>query len=329
MKMKSIPPLMFVEDADYWTNLISDKLVIEANKVKVISEAYTTSKFTCITDKNFKKGNILDYNMQGTFVIINSFYDNFKYAESSDLVNWNYHLKPTTREYKMPNTNHINPNFLGRYGLNTDEYFIIYFKGKIFLYTKTKSIFDEHPDGNRDPKKPPFYLYPNEFYTIDYGKDISDDKNWTTNYFPDYNNKKVLMIQYFYTDNEKLYFSGAFFGDMVYTYNESLKTWKSKATITDSDICFSTEDGINWKPDTLPSSDKLTSIRGYVFSYPNLIFENNMIGYEEPNASTLEPSYTELNGKYYRTFNTTYPIPPIKEIMETANRLETNFTITE
>ena len=54
-----------------------------------------------------------------------------------------------------------------------------------------------------------------------------------------------------------------------------------------------------------------------------------MIGYEEPNAAPLEPSYTELNGKYYRTFNTTYPIPPIKEIMETANRLETNFTITE
>ena len=46
-------------------------------------------------------------------------------------------------------------------------------------------------------------------------------------------------------------------------------------------------------------------------------------------GTPFEPSYTELNGKYYRTFNSTYPMPPIKEIMETVDRFETNFTVTE
>ena len=54
-----------------------------------------------------------------------------------------------------------------------------------------------------------------------------------------------------------------------------------------------------------------------------------MTGCEMPDGTPFEPSYTELNGKYYRTFNSTYPIPPIKEIMETVDRLETNFTVTE
>ena len=169
----------------------------------------------------------------------------------------------------------------------------------------------------------------NEYYIIDYGKDMSDAKNWTTNYFPDYNNEKLLVTMYFHTDNEKLYFSQGLFDNNKFVYNEKSGNWSSEASIKYQNICFSTEDGINWKADTLPSSDKLTDIRSYVFSYPNLEFRNNMIGYEEPNAAPLEPSYTELNGKYYRTINTTYPVPPIKEIMETANRLETNFTITE
>ncbi|MEI0491405.1 hypothetical protein R4J17_03060 [Brachyspira intermedia] len=328
-KIGGISPLMDLEDADYWTNLISDKLVIEQNKVKVLSEAYTTSKFICIENPDFKKGNIVNYSMSGTFIIIKSLIENIKYVESDDLINWNYYLNPITKEYNMPNTNHINPNFLGRYGINTDEYFIVYFKEKIFLYTKYKSIFDEHPDGNRDPSKPPFDYYNNEYYIIDYGKDMSDAKNWTTNYFPDYNNEKLLVTMYFHTDNEKLYFSQGLFGNNKFVYNEKSGNWSSEASIKYQNICFSTEDGINWKHNTLPSSDKLTDIRSYVFSYPNLEFRNNMIGYEEPNAAPLEPSYTELNGKYYRTINTTYPVPPIKEIMETANRLETNFTITE
>ena len=49
----------------------------------------------------------------------------------------------------------------------------------------------------------------------------------------------------------------------------------------------------------------------------------------QEDGTPFEPSYTELNGKYYRTFNSTYPMPPIKEIMETVDRFETNFTVTE
>ena len=52
-------------------------------------------------------------------------------------------------------------------------------------------------------------------------------------------------------------------------------------------------------------------------------------GYEMPDGTPFEPSYTELNSKYYRTFNSTYPMPPIKEIMETVDKFETNFTVTE
>ena len=87
---------------------------------------------------------------------------------------------------------------------------------------------------------------------------------------------------------------------------------------------WSTEDGINWEREmsSIPLKNALDI--EYYFK------ENPLITYQAADDGTpFEPQYTELNGKYYRTFNTTYPIPPIKEIMEAVNRYDTNFTVTE
>ena len=95
---------------------------------------------------------------------------------------------------------------------------------------------------------------------------------------------------------------------------------------SEKDGVWSTEDGINWKEEKTIDVSKLD----------NYYYEANrekidiVGGYEvQEDGTPFEHSYTELNGKYYRTFNSTYPMPPIKEIMETVDRFETNFTVTE
>lgn len=85
---------------------------------------------------------------------------------------------------------------------------------------------------------------------------------------------------------------------------------------------WSTEDGINWKEEKNVDYSQLKRIND------NEIHDT-VGNYEAPDGTPFEPSYTELNGKYYRTFNATYPMPPIKEIMETVDKFETNFTVTE
>lgn len=119
--------------------LISDQLIIEANKVKIISLAYTTTDFDYTEDKNFIKGNI-DFSLKDIFVVVKNFIEHKRYMESDDLINWRDTVTETTKTYKMPNTNHIEPNFLGRYGLNVIEYFMFYYKGKYF-YIKDLKIF--------------------------------------------------------------------------------------------------------------------------------------------------------------------------------------------
>lgn len=324
-KIYTSPKDTVLDSKQYWLFLISDQLIIEANKVKIISLAYTTTDFDYTEDKNFIKGNI-DFSLKDIFVVVKNFIEHKRYMESDDLINWRDTVTETTKTYKMPNTNHIEPNFLGRYGLNVIEYFMFYYKGKIFLYKGFKNILDEYPDGYKDPSDPSFDFYANEYYTIDYGKDISDAKNWTTNYFPDYNGTKLLYVNHFAFDENKLYLCEANFGNSVYEYDGNL--WQQKGKYVYTDKYFSSEDGVNWKEDTKPTSDYLKILTSDVIlaSYKS---QNVMGGYNSPDAAPLEPSYTELNGRYYGTFNATYPIPPIKEIKEAADRLETNFTITE
>ena len=135
-------------------------------------------------------------------------------------------------------------------------------------------------------------------------------------------------------DENKLYVEISS-GHIKYSYSDRWKLWTNDSVYNGNGIVYTTEDGINWREEPYDIVDKYNprgvwDSFGYSDSANGIINgTNEMLGYEMPDGTPLEPSYTELNGKYYRTFNSTYPMPPIKEIMETVDRFETNFTVTE
>ena len=122
-----------------------------------------------------------------------------------------------------------------------------------------------------------------------------------------------------------------------YTYSDRWKLWTNKLGYNGA--VYTTEDGINWKKESYDIiKEYKPTLSGRSIGYNPIINgglggiineTNQMLGFEMQDGTPFEPFYTELNGKYYRTFNATYPLPPIKEIMETVDKFETNFTVTE
>ncbi len=263
-------------------------------------------------------------------------YERFGYVEkliihysnrsSSDLLNWNKYSSSNVFDFPKPNFN--NTSFQGRFG-NGVRNQIIYFKGKIFLFRDVFNIYDEYFGYYIEPNDGYFITGTNEYYTIEWGKDTSDAKNWVTNHI-----RNALYSDYYFVwyDENKLYVRQYYH---KYTYSDRWKLWTNDSVFNGNGIVYTTEDGINWKEEPYDIIDKYKpkwagESSGYSPYIGGIINETNqMIGYEMPDGTPFEPSYTELNGKYYRTFNATYPLPPIKEIMETVDKFETNFTVTE
>ncbi|MEI0562423.1 hypothetical protein [Brachyspira pulli] len=330
-----------LEKAEYWKNLNSKKLVITDTEVnipiKAESQGWATNWIYIIP--NDVPNNICDYSYMGNWERMS--YDRFGYVEkliihysnrsSSDLLNWNKTSSSNVFDFPKPNFN--NPNFQGRFG-NAIRNHIIYFKGKIFVFRNNFSIYDEHLGYYIDPSEEDFILGKREYYTIEFGKDMSDAKNWVTNRI---NNELYYDFSTMYYDENKLYVFPREY--RKYIYSEELQLWTntSGSSYRTVQYVYITEDGINWKKEPFYDFDDiidkynpiLMGISVGISEAGSFLQTNEMLGFEMQDGTPFEPSYTELNGKYYRTFNSTYPIPPIKEIMETVDRFETNFTVTE
>ena len=339
-----------LEQTEYWKNLHSKKLVITDTEVNIPIKAESQG---WATNWNYKIPDNVDNNIGyywgystnlTTGEKIEDIYkkitdENFGYIEkliihysnrsSSDLLNWNKSYSSNVFDFPKPNFN--NPNFQGRFG-NSHVHYLVYFKGKIFVFNSQRSIYDEYLTYYIEPRDGYFYLGKNEYYTIELGKDMSDAKNWVTNYikYP-YSAYRTFV----YYDENKLYLFPDYYNK--YTYNDRWKLW-TNITYYDRSVVYITEDGINWKQEPQDIIDKNKLIFCMESVGPEILisgehtilnYTNEMLGYEMPDGTPFEHSYTELNGKYYRTFNSTYPMPPIKEIMETVDRFETNFTVTE
>ncbi|MEI0698077.1 hypothetical protein R4K92_03970 [Brachyspira intermedia] len=331
-----------LEQTEYWKNLHSKKLVITDTEVRIPIKAESQGWATNYTYKipddvpnnigyywGYSYDKVTGEKIEDIYKKITD--DNFGYVEkliihysnrsSLDLLNWNKTYSSNVFDFPKPNFN--NPNFQGRFG-NGARNRIIYFKGKIFVFKFGFDFYDEYLTYYIEPSERDFIKGKDEYYTIEWGKDISDAKNWVTNHM------KITEVYNIWYDENKLYVSP--FRYEKYTYSDKFKLWYRKETVYVDDFVYTTEDGINWKKESLDIIDKYNPIvadRTELPSFYDHPTTNQMLGYEMPDGTPLEPSYTELNGKYYRTFNSTYPMPPIKEIMETVDRFETNFTVTE
>ncbi|MEI0557798.1 hypothetical protein [Brachyspira intermedia] len=325
-----------LEQTEYWKNLNSKKLVITDTEVnipiKAESQGWATNWEYKIPDD--VPNNISDFNIYKKIT-----YDNFGYIEkliihysnrsSSDLLNWNKVSSSNVFDFPKPNFN--NPNFQGRFG-NAGRNEIVYFKGKIFVFRTFFYIYDKYLTYYIEPNDGYFIMGTNEYYTIEWGKDMSDAKNWVTNHI---GNPLYYNFSEMWYDENKLYVQPLEYEK--YTYSEELQLWTNKLGYNGA--VYTTEDGINWKKESYdiikeykPTlSGVSVGFNPYVnYGQGGIVNETNeMLGFEIQDGTPFEPSYTELNGKYYRTFKSTYPMPPIKEIMETVDRFETNFTVTE
>ncbi|MEI0581548.1 hypothetical protein [Brachyspira pilosicoli] len=329
-----------LEQTEYWKNLHSKKLVITDTEVnipiKAESQAWPKRIPYTITDSDNNNTYTVSYSNLNTNLITVYTYTNISnvHAEklilhysnrnSSDLLNWN--STSLSNIFNFPEPNFDNPNFQGALRF-VDRCIVVYFKGKIFLFYTFGGYYDFYHTFYRDPSEGDFILAKNEYYTIEWGKDMSDAKNWVTNYIK---NLSICSFVTVHHDANRLYVTPMYYDK--YTYSDKFKLWYRKETVHVNDFVYTTEDGINWKKESLDIIDQYNPIVADRTELPSFYYHpatNEMLGYEMPDGTPFEPSYTELNGKYYRTFNSTYPMPPIKEIMETVDRFETNFTVTE
>ncbi|WP_304354050.1 hypothetical protein [Brachyspira innocens] len=326
-KIHSISSGSDLEKAEYWKNLNSKKLVItdaEVNiPIKAESQGWATNWNYKIPDNVPNNiGYYWGYSYKVTGEKIEDIYkkitdENFGYIEkliihysnrsSSDLLNWN--KSSSSNVFDFPK-----------------------FKGKIFVFNGDRSIYDEYLTYYIEPNDGYFIMGTNEYYTIEWGKDMSDAKNWVTNHI---GNALYYNFSEMWYDENKLYVQPLEY--KKYTYSEKWKLWTNYFGYNGA--VYTTEDGINWKKESYdiikeykPTLSGVSAGFDPIINYGQggIVNETNeMLGFEMQDGTPFEPSYIELNGKYYRTFNSTYPMPPIKEIMETVDRFETNFTVTE
>ena len=351
-KIHSLSSGSDLEKAEYWKNLNSKKLVITDTEVnipiKAESQGWATNWDYKIPDNvpnnigyywGYSYDKVTGEKIEDIYKKITD--DNFGYIEkliiyyinrsSLDLLNWNKTSSSNVFDFPKPNFN--NPNFQGRFG-NGVRNRIIYFKGKIFVFKLGFNFYNEYLTYYiEQPSDRDFIIWTkDEYYTIEWGKDTSDAKNWVTNHIRNGLYANEYNVWY---DENKLYVEISS-GYIKYRYSDRWKLWTNCSVANNfHKNVYTTEDGINWREEPYDIIDKYNP-RGVWDSYgysdsANGIINgtNEMLGYEMQDGTPFEPSYTELNGKYYRTFNSTYPMPPIKEIMETVDRFETNFTVTE
>ncbi|MEI0698084.1 hypothetical protein R4K92_04005 [Brachyspira intermedia] len=334
-----------LEQTEYWKNLHSKKLVITDTEVNIPIKAESQG---WATNWEYKIPDDVPNNIADHYDVITSNktkmdYEKFAYIEkliiyyinrsSSDLLNWN--KVSSSNVFDFPKVDFNNPNFQGRCGNSTRNH-IIYFKGKIFVFKMNFNFYNKYLTYYIEPNDVYFYLSKNEYYTIEWGKDMSDAKNWVTNHINIINALYLNSYGVWYNEN-KLYLEIPSYY-IKYSYSDKWKLWTNNSVYNGNGIVYTTEDGINWKEEHYDIYDIIDKYKlewagisaGYSINAYRFVNETNkMIGYEMPDGTPFEPSYTELNGKYYRTFNATYPLPPIKEIMETVDKFETNFTVTE
>ena len=314
-----------LEETECWKHLNSKKLIIEANRLRISVGAKGKGSYT-VTEYYFPDCNFQDVD-SWRLVTGKDYIVYYKNRESSDLINWIDSADTMGKTYYLPDTNFNEPTIQGRLGTESiAAYNVIYINGKL-LAKFDRTFIDENPTGFRDPSAGNFSTCNREYYIVDINKDTSDNKNWVTNEFP-FKEKRNYVN--FYLGNNKLYIGRGWeyhfeYGDYE-KYDGTIirDCWYNvtDANYSDKNGIWSTEDGINWKEEKNVNLSQLKRFRTDEL-------HDTVGNYEAPNGTPLEPSYTELNGKYYRTFNITYPMPPIKEIMETVDRLETNFIVTE
>ena len=316
-----------LEQTEYWTNLNSKKLIIEANKVLIPSNPEQKAYGEFLYEVKFEKLNIADELYSPPYYPFGAYSNytiDFISRESDSLINWAYSANREKKTYYIPKPNKDNPTIQGRYGVDSLTFTaLFYLKGRLFLFAQ-KSTIDTHPEGYRDPSAPKFFCPGMRYYSVDVNKDTSDNNNWVEHEFPLREGRKThIYIRYDKNNLNKLYVFES--SDIhYYEYDKNDNLWKyTTEPAEDASKIWSTEDGINWKEEKDVDTYKLEiykTIGNYTVP---------LLSYEPPDGTPFEPSYTELNGKYYRTFNSTYPMPPIKEIMEIVDRFETNFTVTE
>ena len=329
-KIHSLSSGSDLEQTEYWTNLNSKKLIIEANKVLIPSKAEQSFTWNDPYKKAFEKLNFISISSRypyWDFGCFTSFSMYFYKRESDSLINWAYSANIENKTYNIPQPNADNPTIQGRYGMDTlNRAFLFYIKGKLFI-TGQKSPLDDHILGYRDPKEPNYSDDSKDYYLVDITKDVSDNNNWVKYELPFPEKRQQFNILYDENKLDKVYVYGGISSHWEYTdsYRTNTKQWSFFADkmFTQKDGIWSTEDGINWKKENNVDTSNLTLYTSFTGKF------GIVGGYEFEDGTPFEPSYTELNGKYYRTFNSTYPMPPIKEIMETVDRFETNFTVTE
>ena len=312
-----------LEQTEYWTNLNSKKLIIEANKVLIPSNPEQKSYGSYYYEVKFEKLNfdpIVTKPPYYPFGVYSNYTIDFISRESDSLINWAYSANREKKTYNIPQPNKDNPTIQGRYGVNPLNFSsLFYLNGRLFLFVR-ESPMDTNPEGYRDPSAPKFSLGM-RCYSVNVNKDTSDNNNWVEHEFP-MRGREQTHIMYDKNNLNKLYVYES--GYAYYEYDKNNNLWKSTTEpVGDASKIWSTEDGINWKEEKDVDISKLVIYKTIDhYTVP-------ILSYEPPDGTPFEPSYTELNGKYYRTFNSTYPMPPIKEIMETVDRFETNFTVTE
>ena len=312
-----------LEQTEYWTNLNSKKLIIEANKVLIPSNPEQKSYGSYSYKVKFEKLNFFSFVPEANYYPFGAYSNytiDFISRESDSLINWAYSANREKKTYYIPKPNKDNPTIQGRYGVNVLNFTaLFYLKGRLFLFVQ-ESPMDTNPEGYRDPSAPKFTAGM-RCYSVDVNKDTSDNNNWVEHEFP-IRGREETHIMYDKNNLNKLYVYES--GYAYYEYDKNDNLWKSTTEPAgDASKKWSTEDGINWKEEKDWDFSKLEiykTIGNYTVP---------LLSYEPPDGTPFEPSYTELNGKYYRTFNSTYPMPPIKEIMETVDKFETNFTVTE
>ena len=318
-----------LEQTEYWTNLNSKKLVIEANKVLIPSKAEQEFSYNTYK-KEFEKLNFFDRSTTypyWDFLYFTSFTMYFYSRESDSLINWKDSANIENKTYNIPEPNADNITIQGIYGRDSlNRAFLFYIKGKLFI-TGQKSPLDDHILGYRDPKEPNYSDDSNDYYLVDITKDVSDNNNWVKYELPFPEKRQQFNILYDENKLDKVYVYGGISShwECVDVYFTNTKQWGYiiDKSFTEKDGIWSTEDGINWKKENNVDTSNLTRYTSFTRKF------GIVGGYEFEDGTPFEPSYTELNGKYYRTFNSTYPMPPIKEIMETVDRFETNFIVTE
>ena len=255
-----------LEQKEYWKNLHSKKLVITDTElsipIKADSQGWATNwKYKIPDDVPNNIGYHWGYSYdEETGEKIEDIYkkitkDNFGYVEkliihysnrsSSDLLNWNKYS--SSNVFDFPKTNFNNPSFQGRFG-NGARNRIIYFKGKIFVFKLGFNFYNEYLTYYIEPRDGYFIIGTDEYYTIEWGKDMSDAKNWVTNHINIINALYINHYGVWYNEN-KLYLEiPSYYNYIKYSYSDKWKLWTNNSVYNNGNgIVYTTEDGINWK----------------------------------------------------------------------------------